>query len=217
MKDPYQVLGVSPSATDEEIKDAYRALVKKYHPDKFADSDLAELANEKMKEINSAYDEIEKIRHGGGSQSRSQQGSRGYGAYGGAYGGYNPGGSSKSEFYTRIRQLINTGNIFEAEQMLLSTPVANREGEWNYLYACVMAKKGYYADAQRYFDMACSYDPQNAEYSRARDFFRARSQQNGAYRTYQTSNGCCDMDCCTSLICADCCCECMGGDLIRCC
>ena len=42
-KDPYKVLGVSPSATDDEIKDAYRALVKKYHPDKFADSDLAEL------------------------------------------------------------------------------------------------------------------------------------------------------------------------------
>ena len=64
MRDPYQVLGVSPNASDEEIKDAYRKLVKKYHPDKFADSDLAELANEKMKDVNAAYDEIQKLRHG---------------------------------------------------------------------------------------------------------------------------------------------------------
>ena len=210
MKDPYQVLGVSPSATDEEIKDAYRALVKKYHPDKFADSDLAELANEKMKEVNSAYDEIQKMRSGA-SQSRSGQ-SRGY-----SYGGFNPGSTSGSEFYTRIRQLINTGNIFEAEQMLLSTPSTSRNGEWYYLYACVMVKKGYYADAQRYFDMACDLEPNNMEYQNARNAFRARSQSNGTYRTYQSSAGCCDVDCCTSLICADCCCECMGGDLIRCC
>lgn len=213
MKDPYQVLGVSPSATDEEIKDAYRALVKKYHPDKFADSDLAELANEKMKDINSAYDEIQKMRSGG-SQSRNTYGS----SYGGNhYGsGFNPGSSSSSEFYTRIRQLINTGNTFEAEQMLLSTSNANRNAEWYYLYACVMVKKGYYADAQRYFDMACSMDPSNVEYQNARNAFRARSQNNTAYRTYQSSS-CCDLDCCTSLICADCCCECMGGDLIGCC
>lgn len=203
MKDPYQVLGVSPSATDEEIKDAYRALVKKYHPDKFADSDLAELANEKMKEVNSAYDEIQKMRN---NKSSSQSSS----------GGFNPGSSSSSEFYTRIRQFINMGSIFEAEQMLISTPQQNRGAEWHYLYACVMVKKGYYADAQRYFDMACSMDPNNPEYYNARNAFRARSQQNGTYRTYQ-SNGCCDLDCCTSLVCADCCCECMGGDLIRCC
>lgn len=204
MKDPYQVLGVSPSATDEEIKDAYRALVKKYHPDKFADSDLAELANEKMKEINSAYDEIQWMRN-----NRSHGSAR--------EGGFNPGGSSNSEFYTRIRQLINSGNIFEAEQMLISSSQQNRNAEWYYLYACVMVKKGYYADAQRYFDMACSMDPTNVEYMNARDAFRERSRQNGTYRTYQSSNGCCDLDCCTSLICADCCCECMGGDLIGCC
>ena len=204
MKDPYQVLGVSPSATDEEIKDAYRALVKKYHPDKFADSDLADLANEKMKEVNSAYDEIQKMRNGSNNRGNQYDG------------GFNPGSSSRSDFYGRIRQLINTGNIFEADQMLMSTPLQSRGAEWNYLYACVMVKKGYYADAQRYFDMACSMEPDNIEYQNARNAFRARSQQHGSYRTYQ-SNGCCDLDCCTSLICADCCCECMGGDLIRCC
>lgn len=58
MTDPYKVLGVSPSATDEEIKDAYRKLAKKYHPDQYGDSPLSELAGEKMKEINEAYDTI---------------------------------------------------------------------------------------------------------------------------------------------------------------
>ena len=204
MKDPYKVLGVDPSATDEQIKDAYRALVKKYHPDKFADSDLAELANEKMKEVNAAYDEIQKIRSGA-SQNKSSHS-----------GGFNPGSSSSSEYYTRVRQLINMGNVYEAEQLLLTTPQQTRNAEWHYLYACVLVKKGYYADAQRFFDMACNMEPSNNEYQSARNMFRARSQQNGSYRTYQ-SNGCCDLDCCTSLICADCCCECMGGDLIACC
>ena len=92
MKDPYQVLGITPSATDEEVKDAYRALVKKYHPDKFADSDLAELANEKMKEVNAAYDEIQKMRNGGAKNNNT---------YGDS--GFNPGRSSGSEFYTRVR------------------------------------------------------------------------------------------------------------------
>ncbi len=65
MTDPYKVLGVSPSATDDEVKDAYRKLAKKYHPDQYADSPLKDLADEKMKEINEAYDAITAQRKGG--------------------------------------------------------------------------------------------------------------------------------------------------------
>ena len=71
MSDPYKVLGVSSNATDDEIKKAYRALVKQYHPDNYADNPLANLAADKMKEINEAYSEIQKLRSGGGSSSDS--------------------------------------------------------------------------------------------------------------------------------------------------
>ena len=68
MTDPYKILGVSPTASDDEIKAAYRAQAKKYHPDNYDDDNpLKDLAKEKMQEINLAYDEIQKLRSGAGS------------------------------------------------------------------------------------------------------------------------------------------------------
>ena len=205
MNNPYQVLGVSPNATDEEIKQAYRNLARKYHPDKYRDSDLADLAEEKMKEINAAYEEIQKLRRQGSADSS----------------GGNPftGQSSSSPEYAMIRSLINQGEIREAERRLYAIPDNTRNAEWSFLMGCVLLKKGYYVDAQRMFERACAMDPANMEYRNAADQLRQQTANyGGGYRTARGSTGYCDScDCCSTLICADCCCECMGGDLIGCC
>ena len=106
MVDPYQVLGVSPSATDDEIKAAYRQLARKYHPDNYVDNPLADLATEKMKEINEAYDEIQRRRRGGGQGQTSQSyGGQGYGQP--AYGQQSQGGSQ----FVDIRRMIQNGEL----------------------------------------------------------------------------------------------------------
>ena len=105
MNDPYSVLGVSRNASDDEIKKAYRDLARKYHPDNYHDNPLADLAQEKMKEINEAYDAITRERS-------SSSGKGGGGAYQGSYsGGYSGSGSSSSSGgdLGRARNAINSG------------------------------------------------------------------------------------------------------------
>ena len=79
MTDPYKVLNIPSTATDEEVKKAYRELARKYHPDNYHDNPLADLAQEKMKEINEAYDTIQRQRQGRGSSSGYAQQQSGYG------------------------------------------------------------------------------------------------------------------------------------------
>ena len=204
MKDPYSILGVSKDATDEEIKAAYRDLVRKYHPDKYAGSDLADLAEEKMKEVNAAYDEIQAMRS---SKNKKNKTSGGYGDF---------GTSGGEGIYAEIRRALNSGDILKAQNLLNSIKGEERGAEWNFLVGCVMLRRGYYVDAQKYLDIACQMEPMNEEYRRAADSLRQRSQNFGrGYNT--TAGGCNGCDVCQGLICADCCCECMGGDLISCC
>ena len=90
MNDPYQILGVSENASDEEIKKAYRELARKYHPDNYHDNPLEDLAQEKMKEINAAYEQITRERASGrrSGSSGAYGGGASYGGYGGGYGSY---------------------------------------------------------------------------------------------------------------------------------
>ena len=192
MTDPYQVLGVSPSATDEEVKQAYRSLAKKYHPDKYADSPLAATASEKMKEINEAYDRITEERKRAKSQGQS----------------YSTYHANQSRF-ANIRAMINSGNFVGAEQALSMIPSNERDAEWYYLMGIVVYRKGWLEESYNYFYTACRMDPNNAEYSST--YNKVRQQRSGVQGGYnvnapRSSASWCDI--CACLICSDCLCRC---------
>ncbi len=227
--DPYKVLGVSPNASEEEVKSAYRQLVKKYHPDNYADSPLADLANEKMQEVNEAYDMVINRLRAGGQNNSSQQnaGYAGGNPYGGQQagygynGGYGYGGQASGQ-QSDIRRLIQQNRLVEAEELLDGIPVKNRDGEWYFLKGTIFFQRGWLDDAMNHFSTACRLNPNNPEYRAAMNRMMWQQQgnmgsPNGSYRTGPDMAGMNACNCCSNLICADCCCECMGGDLIPCC
>lgn len=214
MSDPYKVLGISPSATEDEIKTAYRALAKKYHPDNYSESPLSDLASEKMKEVNEAYDEVMRQRK---AQASGAQGGPAYGWGGNPGGGYNGYASSG---FSDVRNMIRSNRIADAEQILNGVPSAGRDAEWYFLKGTVLLSRGWMDDAYSNLQIACQRDPGNQEYRAALNQVEMQRNGNfGGYRTRPTggASGMSGCDVCSSLICADCCCECMGGDLIPCC
>ena len=209
MNDPYQVLGVSSNASDDEVKKAYRELARKYHPDNYANNPLADLAQEKMKQINEAYDQIQKMRAGGGHSQQSygyQSGGYRQQSYGYRTGNQWTDSGYTTPTYTKVRQAINLGNIQLAEELLQQ--VSNRDAEWYFLSGSVAYRKGWMDEARQNYQMACNMAPNNMEYRQALNYLQTGGNP---YRTnnYGSSMDC--GDCCTSLICADCLCNCLGG------
>ncbi len=200
MKNPYEVLGVSKNATEEEIKNAYRELARKYHPDNYSDNPLSDLAGEKMKEINEAYDAIMNSRRSG---SKSYGGNSGY-------------NSSAQSSFPEVRSLINQNRLEQAQEVLDGVPPQRRDAEWYFLNGTVLYRRGWFDQAYTSFATAVRMNPANPEYRNAmNNAQRQTGAQYNPYRSYGTSTSACDV--CQGLICADCCCECMGGDLIPCC
>ena len=204
MNDPYQILGVSEKATDDEVKKAYRDLARKYHPDNYHDNPLADLAQEKMKEINAAYEEINRQRSGG---------SNGYGrsGYGGTsyqnYGSQQYYSGSSSSVLQQVRIAIQSGDISRAEALLAN--YNDHNAEWNFLRGAVCYRRGWMDEAKRYYQTACQMDPGNAEYRQALDFM-----ENGAQATYHPNGTVFSTNLCGGNPCLPLCCclgpSCMG-------
>ena len=175
VSDPYQVLGVSHDASDDEIKAAYRRLAKKYHPDLHpGDQEAAR----KMNEINSAYDQIKNPQaqqqaaggYGGGPYSGSY--ARGYGGGYGWGGGYSWGGAgqygareeTERNELRAARNYIRARHFTEAVTALTGVPYGERDGEWHYLYAIASFHLGNRMEAMEAARRAVELSPGNAMY-----------------------------------------------------
>ncbi len=203
--DPYKVLGVVPDATDEEVKAAYHSLARKYHPDNYVNNPLADLAQEKMKQINEAYDMVQRQRKQGSSANARSYGSQG------SY------SSQDSGQFSDIRRLIMQRRMVEAEELLDGVPAQSRSGEWYFLKGNVQYSKGWLDEAYRCIAKAVQLSPGNAEYQEAlsqmawqRNTGRPAGSSYGGYTTSMV--GCTPCDLCAGFMCADCCCDCMCGD-----
>ena len=225
-KNPYDVLGVSPSASDDEIKKAYRDLTRKYHPDANVDNPLADMAEEKFKEVQEAYDMIMKERasgntggysYGGGSNSSyGGSSSYGYGNTGGGYGNY-----QSAQQDPRLQAAVNYINSRRYREALNTLDqVPERSALWYYLSGCANAGLGNNVLARDHAAQAVNMEPNNLQYRQLLNQldFSSRRYQNSPYgngygaggSTCGTGNMCCD------LFIADQLCECMGGDLCSC-
>ena len=197
MSDPYVILGIKPSASDEEVKKAYRDMVKKYHPDSYQNNPLSGLAEEKMKEVNEAYDAI--IRQRAGGQSYGGSSHRGYQSPGGGQSAY-----GSDPFFQQVRQMIDVGRLNEAQRLLDSSGA--RTAEWYYLMGSLSYRRGWLAEARDHFNMALRMEPGNPDYHQAVQYL---DQQAGrGFQTYQ-QGGMSTTDCCMGALCLNCLCN--GG------
>lgn len=180
MTDPYKILNISPTATDEEVKKAYRELARKYHPDNYHDNPLADLAQEKMKEINEAYEEIQKRRKQGSAASTS--------SYGSSYGSYQRSYSSTSSNpqLQRVRAAINSGNLTLADELL--GQVSDHNAEWNFLKGVICSRRGWMDEAKRYLETAVQMEPNNIEYRSALASLNGEGYRPEGFNVFRTGS-----------------------------
>lgn len=189
LNNPYDYLGVSRDATEQQIMDAYRQIAGQIQNSGMSEEEKSR----KMTELDEAYDTVLNEKRGTAS--------------------YQSGYAQQGSQFSDVRQCINSGRTDDAEIILDGIPTAMRSAEWYYLKGVIHQRRGWLNEAYRCYHTACSMDPANSEYSAA--FNTLNNNANGGYRTSGRNSSGCGL--CETLCCADCCCECLGGDLIPCC
>ena len=216
VSDPYKVLGLSPNATDEEVKAAYRKLAKKYHPDLNPGN---QRAADRMNEINAAYEQIKNPQ-----PQESYGGS--YGGWGGAYGGtYGSAGAYQSYESAERNELKAARNFIRARQFsqalnaLSGVPTGERDGEWCYLHAIANFNLGNRVAALDSARRACAASPGNARYQQLLQEIQEGSQSYdaagegfGFQKINLGNNNLCMSLCIANIVCNLCC----GGRFLCC-
>lgn len=168
MTDPYQVLGVSPSASDEEIKKAYRGLSRKYHPDANINNPNRAQAEEKFKEVQQAYDQIMKEKQQGGGYGGYGSGTGAYNGRANSYGYYGRAGAGqRTEESPQMRaaaNYINSRHFKEALNVLNNIPFGERRASWYYYSAYANRSMGNNIQALEHAKRAVEMEPNNIEY-----------------------------------------------------
>lgn len=213
--DPYKVLGVAPGATDDEIKKAYRNLSRKYHPDANINNPNKELAEEKFKEVQQAYDLIMKQKQqgygygsgaaGGGAYGYGGFGSgRSNGAYGGGYGQQTDSVEMRAaENYLAHRCYREALNVLNG--------ITNRTARWYYFSAIANAGVGNNITAMEHADIAVGMEPSNMEYRQLKQQFEFggkwyTNRGQGYEKPYESTVGTCVTLLFMNVLC-NCCCR----------
>ena len=158
ISDPYQVLGVPPTASDQEIAKAYRKLARKYHPDLHPGD---EEAAKKMSEINAAYEQIKNMRKSqnsaGNGYSHSQYG---------PFDNYGAGQQQRGDYslYNSVKAYLFAGYYQQALNVL--STIQERNAEWYYYSALANAGLGNKITALNHAKTAAQMEPNNPEYQR---------------------------------------------------
>lgn len=144
MADAYDVLGVGRNASVNEIRSAHRTLARRWHPDRFQEGPERMWAEQKMMEINGAFEDALKQAARDGNFNET---------------------TPESEQLDDVRKLLTLGQLGAARQALMR--IATRSAEWNYLFGAVLLRLGEIEKAVLYFGIASRQRPENAQYQTA--------------------------------------------------
>ena len=209
---PFVILGVDKNATQSEILEAYKQKRAYYQAHVFDEGESGAQAASMLNQLDDAY------------QQAMER----------AFESATVTGEGESA-YEQVKQAIRSKDIETAQKLL--DDMSYRGAEWHYYQSVVFYEKNWLNDTKKQLEIALQMDPQNEKYQHALDNLKKKIDGSRPYdkegaqgvynadstqtdRTYTQRDGAvADGICsaCQALWCADCCCECMGGDLIRCC